>query len=117
MFGVHIVRRGSFAQKPWRHVPVLAAVGDDRNRFLVTASDYPKQRRPTFRLKSDPIADPKVEHLRMRAHLVQKPQPRHDPVVQINQFFFREFVDVNFHLHSAFMSWWTTLIVLLPERL
>src|SRR5687768_446359 len=80
--GAHIVRRGSFAQKPWRHVPVLAAVGDDRNRFLVIASDYPKQRRPTFRLKRDPIADPEVEHLRMRAHLIQEPQPRHDPVVQ-----------------------------------
>ncbi len=36
----------------------------------------------------------------MRAHLVQEPQPRHDPVVQINQFVFGEFVDINFH--SAF---------------
>jgi len=45
----------------------------------------------------DAIADPKVEHLRMRAHLVQKPQPRHDPVVQIDQFFFVKFIDVNFH--------------------
>lgn len=76
---------------------MLAAVGDDRNRFLVIASDYPKQRRPTFRLKRDPIADPEVEHLLMRAHLVQEPQPRHNPVVQIDQFFLVEFVDVNFH--------------------
>jgi hypothetical protein len=69
----------------------------DRNGFLVVPSDYPKQRRPTFRLKRDPVADPKVEHLRMRAHLVQKPQPRHDPVVKIDQFFLGEFVDVNLH--------------------
>ena len=63
---------------------MLAAVGDHRNGFLVVPSDYSKHRRPTFRLKCDAIADPKVEHLRMRAHLVQKPQPRHDPVIQID---------------------------------
>jgi hypothetical protein len=49
---------------------VLSAVGDDRNCFLVIASDYAEQRWPTFRLKCDPIADSKVEHLRVRAHLV-----------------------------------------------
>ena len=100
--GAHMVRRGGFAQKPRRHVPVLAAVGDDRDRFLVVASDYPNQRRSTFRLKRHPIADPEVEHLRMRAHLVQEPQSRHDPIVKINQFVFAEFVDVNFHDYFAF---------------
>ena len=56
-----MVRRGGFAQKPRCYVPVLAAVGDDRDRFLVVASDYPNQRRPTFRLKRYPVADLEVE--------------------------------------------------------
>ena len=29
-----------------------------------------------------------IQHLRVRAHLFEKPQAFHDPVVQINQFFF-----------------------------
>ena len=81
---------------------MLAAVGDDRNRFLVVASDYAKERWPTFRLKCDPVADSKVEHLRVCAHLVQEPQPRHDPVVQIDQFFRTKFVDVDiYHRYSV----------------
>jgi hypothetical protein len=33
----------------------------------------------------------------VRTHLVQEPQPRDDPVVQIDQFFFAELVDVDFY--------------------
>jgi hypothetical protein len=48
-------------------------------------------------MKSHPIANLEIQHLRVRAHLAQKPQPLDDPMVQINQFLFAEFVDVKFH--------------------
>jgi hypothetical protein len=73
---------------------VLAAIGDDRDRFLVVASQHANHGRPSFRLKGHPVANAKVQHLRVRPHLAEKPQSFDDPVVQINQFLFREFVDV-----------------------
>ena len=60
---------------------MLSAVGDDRNWFLIVASDYAIERRAAFRLKCDRVADPKVEHLRVRPHLVHEARPRDDPVV------------------------------------
>src|SRR5206468_5288465 len=47
--------------------------------------EYSNQRRAPFWLKSYVIADLEIQHLRVRAHLVEKPQAFHDPVVQINQ--------------------------------
>jgi hypothetical protein len=75
---------------------VLAAVGDHRHGFFIVAGNDAEQRRAPIRLKCHPVADPKVEHLRVRAHLVQKSQPRHDPVVEIDQFILAKFIDVDF---------------------
>ena len=47
----------------------------------------------------------------MRAHLVQEPQLRHDPVVQINQFVFVEFVDVDIHDCVVFLLCFLCVIV------
>ena len=71
-----------------RDIPTLTIVGDDRNGLLIIAGEHSNQRWTAFRLKSDTVADLEVQHLRVRAHLVEKPQAFHDPVVQINQFFF-----------------------------
>lgn len=37
------------------------------------------------------------EHLRVGAHLAEKLQARHDPVVEVDEFGFGEFVDVDAH--------------------
>jgi hypothetical protein len=81
-------------EKSQRDVPVLAAISDHRDGFLVVTSQHTNHGRPAFRLKGHPVANAKVQHLRVRPHLAEKPQSFDDPVVQINQFLFREFVDV-----------------------
>jgi len=86
--GMSVVSGRCFAQEARRHVPMLAIFGDDRNGLLIIAGEHSNQRLTAFRLKGDAVADLEVQHLRVRAHLVEKPQAFHDPVVQINQFFF-----------------------------
>src|SRR2546428_11177010 len=53
--------------------------------------------RMAVRLKRDSIADLELEHLAVRPHLVQEPQPLHDPVVQVDEFCLGKLVDVDPH--------------------
>jgi len=54
----------------------------------------------TIRLKRNPLAYAEVEHVRVGAHLAEKPQARHDAIVQIDQLGFRQCVDVNRHCEA-----------------
>jgi hypothetical protein len=74
---------------------MLPGISDHRNRFPVIPDQYSSQGRTPFELKCDPFSDPEVQHLRVRAHLVQKSQALYDPLVQVDKFLFAEFVNIN----------------------
>jgi hypothetical protein len=48
-------------------------------------------------LKFDPFSDPELEHLNVGTHLMNKPKPLNDAVVEIDQFGLGKIVDVDFH--------------------
>ncbi len=75
----------------------MTIIGDNRDRLAVVPSDHAGNRRPTFWFKRDAIADFKLEHLRVCAHLMQEPQAFDDSVVEVDELGFGQFIDVNFH--------------------
>jgi len=54
----------------------------------------------TFRLKRDTVTDLELQHLGVRAHLMNEPQPLDDPVVEVDELGLGEPVDVDAHSHS-----------------
>ena len=93
--GVRPRARIGSAQQSWRHVPMLPCIGDHGNCFSIVSGHYPEQRRMAVRMKSNPFTDLLIQHPPVRAHLAQKAQTVHHSVVQIDEFRFAEFVDIN----------------------
>lgn len=85
------------AQEPGSNVPMLPSIGDDRNRLLVVPGQHAYRERSAFRLELHAIADAEFKHLRMRAHLMQEPQAFNNPIVEVDQFCFSEFIDIKLH--------------------
>jgi hypothetical protein len=48
-------------------------------------------------MECDPLADSELEHGLVRVNLSQEPQPRHDSVIEIDQFGFRHHVYIDRH--------------------
>jgi hypothetical protein len=80
-----------------RHVPVLPVVGYDRDSLPVIARQHSNHRLPPFRMKSYAIADLELQHLRMRAHLVEESQSFNYPVVEVYELCFAQFADIDLH--------------------
>jgi hypothetical protein len=78
----------------------LTGVGNDRDRFLVVPGQHANHERLSVRLKLDSVADAEIEHFGMRTHLMEEPQALDDPIVQVDEFCFRESVDVDLHVTS-----------------
>ena len=76
---------------------MLSVIGDDRNRLPIVAGQHPCQERAPTGLKGNTITDPKLQHLPVGTHLVQKTKTLHDPVIEIDQFCLGEFVNVDLH--------------------
>src|SRR5450755_1098994 len=87
-----------------RHVPAMTVVRDDAHRLFVVASDHPRHGRASIRMKRDSLADAKFEHGRVRVDLPQKPQPRHDTVIEVDQLRHPLLVDINRHRRSPYLS-------------
>jgi len=51
----------------------------------------------TVRLELDSVTNRELQHARVRPHLVEKPQALDDAMIEVSQFRFREFVDVDLH--------------------
>jgi len=88
------------AQQSGSDVPVLAAFGDNCNSLFVVAREHTNLKRPTFRLKRNPIANPELQHLGVGPHVPQEFQPLDKAVVEINQFSFGKPVNVDPHNSS-----------------
>jgi len=79
-------------------VPTLSGVGDDRDGLLVVPGQHAHHERTTVGLKLNPVADVELEHFGMRSHLMEEAQAFHDAIVEVDQFCFGEFVDVDLHV-------------------
>ena len=76
---------------------MLSIIGDDRDRLPIVAGQHPGQERVPTGLKGDTIADLELQHLAVGTHLVQKTKTLHDPVIEIDQFCFGKFINVDLH--------------------
>ncbi len=81
---------------------MLPGIGDHGNGFSIIAGHDPEQRRMPFGMKRDTFADLEIQHMRVRAHLAQKTQTLHNPVVQIDELRLAEPVNMIFILVSNF---------------
>jgi hypothetical protein len=86
-----------FADKRWRNVPPLSVVGYDGDRLAVVPRKHASHLAATGWLKCDPITDLELQHLGVRVHLRQEPQPFHDAIVEIDELSLGKAVDVNGH--------------------
>lgn len=89
--------RLQLAQEDRRDVPLLAGLGDQGDGLAAVLGDDAEEHRVTFGLEGHLLADAEVEHAGVQLHLVQELQPRDDAVVQLDEFGFREGVDVDGH--------------------
>jgi hypothetical protein len=77
-----------------RHILAVSIVCDDADGLLVVARDHTGYRRPAIRMERNPLADTKLEHRRVRIHLRQEAQSRHNAVIEIDQFGFRQCIEI-----------------------
>src|SRR6266496_3691441 len=94
---VTTLRAINAAQQSGSDVPVLTAFSDNCNGLFVVAREHANLKRPTFRLKRNPIANTELQHLGVSAHVPQEFQPLDNPIVEINQFTFSKPVNVDPH--------------------
>lgn len=86
-------------QKNWRYIPSLPLFGDYCYRLPVVFGDYPKERFTTVGLERNLVTYRELKHMRMRAGLIQKAQPRNDSIVVVDQLRLGKAVDVNRWCH------------------
>src|SRR5262249_6523539 len=84
-------------QETGRHIPVLPLVGDDRHRLLIIAGQHACYRRLPLWVEGHAVANLELQHVRVRTHLLQEPQPLDNAMIQSNQFGFGEVVKVDLH--------------------
>lgn len=80
---------------------MFTPVCDDRNALLVVARDDAVDFRLARWTEAYPLSNTEIQHLHVGAHLPQKAQPRNHFLVQFDEFFFGEPVDV--HLQHEFL--------------
>ena len=93
----YALRRCHFAQKLRRYVPVLSVVSDDRDRLSVVSREHTNDQGSPSRLKTNAIANSELQHLGVRAHMIEKAKTLDDSIIQFDEFSFGQFVDINLH--------------------
>jgi hypothetical protein len=66
-------------------VPIIL---DHSDGSLIIASEHALNHTSYRRLKRDPVADCELEHLGVRADLMQKPKALNDPAIEVDEFSF-----------------------------
>ena len=75
----------------------MATIGSDRDGFAVVAHQHSLNRVPPIGLKRNPLADPEFEHVNVGAHLLQQAQALDDAVVEVDEFWLGQPVDIDHH--------------------
>src|SRR4051794_27645236 len=73
----------------------MAVIGDYGNRLAIVARQHALNRAAPVRLEGDPLANPELEHVSMSAHVLQQTKALDDPMVEVDQFGFRQPVNVD----------------------
>ena len=79
-------------------IPPLAVVGNYAHALFVVPSEESSDLRMSSRMKPHSFSNPELHHGRMRSHIAEKAQAGNDPMIQVDQFFFGESVNVDSHL-------------------
>ena len=101
LLGTRVNGRNDLAQELRRHIPLPAVAGDDRHRLFVVARQHAFDLPLAWRLERDPVTDLEFQHLRVCTHLMKKAEARNDAMVEVDEFGFRHFVDVDLHQDPA----------------
>src|SRR5260370_17295558 len=76
-------------------VPALPVLGNNGDAFLVVSGQRPCDLRLSGRAEPDSFSNAKIQHLHMRPHLPKKSKTRHDLMIQLAEFLFRQPVDID----------------------
>ena len=88
---------GSGAEKARSHCPALTIVCKNRYRFFVVPDDYATDKAAHVWLKGDALTDAEAKHGCVGSCMLHKTEPLNNPVVEINELGFSEFVDIDDH--------------------
>jgi hypothetical protein len=95
------LRCGSFESGTFeqllRHIPTLVIFSEKAHGLFIVARDHAGHRWSAARMKHDMLADPKLEHARVRVELTQEAQARHNAMVEVDQLGLAQLVDINRH--------------------
>src|SRR4051794_21395384 len=75
----------------------MAVIGDYGNRLAIVARQHALNRAAPVRLEGDPLANLELEHVRVGADVLQQTKALDDAMVEIDQFGFRQLVNVDHH--------------------
>jgi hypothetical protein len=92
-------RRGH-AEKGRRNVPLTTIICDDCHGFLVVACQHAFDLPVARRSKGYPITDSELQHFSMGVHLGKEPQACDDAMVEINEFWLGQLIDIDLHRMS-----------------
>ena len=75
----------------------MAVIGDYGNRLAIVARQHALNRAAPVRLEGDPLANAELEHVRVGADVLQQTKALDDPMIEVDQFGFRQLVNVDHH--------------------
>src|SRR3954470_5730993 len=75
----------------------MAVIGDYSNRLTIVARQHALNRAAPVRLEGNPLANPELEHVRVGADVLQQTKALDDPMVEVDQFGFRQPINVDHH--------------------
>jgi hypothetical protein len=90
----------SATQVPGRDIPALTRIGQHGDGLLVVPGEHTDRAWLSARLEFNPLADPELQHFRVRSHLLQKAKAFEDPMVQVDELGFGQLVDIDCHADS-----------------
>src|SRR3954471_20413925 len=75
----------------------MAVIGDYSNRLAIVACQHALNRAAPVRLEGNPLANPELEHVHVGTDVLQQTKALDDPMIEVDQFGFRQPVNVDHH--------------------
>jgi len=85
------------AEKPRCDCPTLAIIRKNGYRLFVIPNNYAKDLAAHIWLKGDASTDAETKHRCVGSCVLHKAQPLNNPIVEINELGFSQFVDIDDH--------------------
>jgi hypothetical protein len=84
---------------------MLPVISNDSDSLSIVPRQHSNNRRLSLRLKGDTLADIELKHLLMCAHLPEKMQLFHDPIIKLDEFCLTESAYINLHSFTCLRSY------------